>query len=122
MTFKIIMVLKTMISLVECKSCIVVHRYQSVRTCYPLYPVDKHRRCLQKVVTHLTNLTFTGLCIANIFTEYNQQDATFLKFIYFCKTLYMFQMVFPSITRSTKLHIQHQTFVKPLLLPAASNR
>jgi len=23
------------------------------------------------------NVTFTGPCIANIFTEYNQQDATF---------------------------------------------
>ena len=28
------------------------------------------------------------------FAEYNQQDATFLKFIYFCKTLYMFQTGF----------------------------
>jgi len=52
--------------------------------------------------------------------EYNQQDATFLKFIYFCETFYMFQMVFLSIIRSTELHIQHQAFVRPLLLPAAS--
>ena len=37
------------------------------------------------------NLSFIGPCIANIFEEYNQQDATFLKFIYFYKTLYMFQ-------------------------------
>jgi len=65
-------------------------------------------------------LTFIGLCIANIFSEYNQQDATFLKFIYFCKTLYMFQTGFPSIIRSSKLHIQRQVFVRPLLLPAAS--
>jgi len=35
------------------------------------------------------------------FPEYNQQDATFLKFIYFCKRLYMFQTVFPSIIRSS---------------------
>jgi len=56
-----------------------------------------------------------------IFSDYNQQDATFLKFIYFCKTLYMFQTVFPSIIRSTKLHIQRQVFVRPLLLPAASS-
>jgi len=39
--------------------------------------------------------------------------------IYFCKTLYMFQTVFPSIIRSSKLHIQRQVFVRPLLLPAA---
>jgi len=32
----------------------------------------------------------------------------------------MFQMVFPSIIRSSKLHIQRQVFVGPLLLPAAS--
>ena len=38
-------------------------------------------------------LTFTGPCIADIFSEHNQQDVTFLKFIYFCKTLYMFQDV-----------------------------
>jgi len=43
----------------------------------------------------------------------------FLKFIYFCKTLYMFQTFFPSIIRSTNLHIQRQAFVRPLLLPAA---
>ena len=66
------------------------------------------------------DLTFIGPRIANIFSEYNQQDATFLKFIYFCKTLYMFQTVFPSIIRSSKLHIQRQAFVRPLLLPAAT--
>jgi len=58
--------------------------------------------------------------MANIFSEYNQQDATFLKFIYFCKTLYMFQTGFLTIIRSSKLHIQRQVFVRPLLLPAAS--
>jgi len=58
-----------------------------------------------------------------IFAKYNQQDATFLSFLsllYFCKTLYMLQTVFPSIIRSSKLHIQNQVFVTPLLLPAAS--
>jgi hypothetical protein len=61
-------------------------------------------------------LTFTGPCIANIFAEYNQQDATYLiLFIYFCKTLFIFQTVFPPIIRSTKLHIQRQVFVRPLL-------
>jgi len=32
----------------------------------------------------------------------------------------MFQTVFLSIIRSSKLHIQRQVFVRPLLLPAAS--
>ena len=40
--------------------------------------------------------------------------------IYFCNTLYMFQSVFPSIISSSKLHIQRQVFVRPLLLPALS--
>jgi len=31
----------------------------------------------------------------------------------------MLQTVFPSIIRSSKLHIQRQTFVSPILLPAA---
>ena len=35
------------------------------------------------------NLTFIGPCIANIFSEYNQQNATFLNLFIFCKTLYM---------------------------------
>jgi len=40
--------------------------------------------------------------------------------IYFCKTLFMFQTVFPPIIRSSKLHIQRQVFDRPILLPAAS--
>jgi len=32
----------------------------------------------------------------------------------------MFQTGFPSIARSSKLHIQRQVFVRPLLLTAAS--
>ena len=64
-----------------------------------------------------------GPYIANIITEYNQQGPMFLNlFIYFCKTIYMFQTVFPSIIRSSKLHIERQAFVRLLLLPAASSR
>ena len=32
----------------------------------------------------------------------------------------MFQKGFPSIIKSSKLHIQRQAFVRPVLLPAAS--
>jgi len=42
------------------------------------------------------------------------------QFLYFCKRLYMFQAGFPSIIRSSKLHIQRQTFGRPILLPAAN--
>ena len=60
-----------------------------------------------------TDLTFVGPCIAIIFPEYNQQDATLRNFIYFCKMLDMFQAVPPPIIRNTKLYIQLQVFVKP---------
>jgi hypothetical protein len=43
------------------------------------------------------------------------------KFTHSCKPLYMYQTVFPSIIRSSRLHIQQQTYVKQLLLPAASS-
>jgi hypothetical protein len=82
--------------------------------------LDLSTQSLEAVTVHWLGLTFICPCIANIFSEYNQQDVTFLKFIYFCKTLYMFQTVFPSIIRSSKLHIQRQVIVRPLLLPAAS--
>ena len=36
--------------------------------------------------------------------------------IYSCKMLYMFRTVFPSIIRSSRLHIQQQAYVKQLLL------
>jgi len=64
-------------------------------------------------------LTFIGPCIANVFAEYNQQDATFLNLFIYGRRRYMFQTVFPSIIRSSKLHIQRQVFVRPVLLPDA---
>jgi len=36
------------------------------------------------------------------------------KFVYFCKTFYMFQTGFPSIIMSSKLHIQRQVFFRPI--------
>ena len=48
----------------------------------------------------------------NIFLWYNQQDAPVSQIIYSCKTLYMFRTAFPSIIRSSKLHIRQQAYVK----------
>ena len=48
--------------------------------------------------------------------NYNQQDATFSRSIYFYKLLYMFQAVPPPIIRSTKLYIQRQVLSNCLLL------
>ena len=48
----------------------------------------------------------------NKFLQYNQQDAPISLIIYACKTLYMFRTVFPSIIRSSKLHIRQQVYVQ----------
>jgi len=44
----------------------------------------------QCCATGKKNLNF----VIEYFAEYNQQNANFSQFIYFCKTLYMFQMGF----------------------------
>jgi len=54
------------------------------------------------------------------FAEYNQQDATFHNlFISVGRSTCSGRFFRPSI-RSSKLHLQRQVFVRPLLLPAAS--
>ena len=42
----------------------------------------------------------------------------FFKFILFLVALHMFRTVFPSIFRSLRLYIQHQVYVKQILLIA----
>ena len=81
-----------------------------VNICTTLFTCNTHSRTSTRQHPQV-NLTSTCPCIANIFSEYNQQDETYLKFTYSCKTFYMFQTGFPSIIRSTKLHIQRQVFV-----------
>ena len=55
-----------------------------------------------------------------IFAEYNQQDATFHNLFISVRRSTCFRRFFPSIIRSSKLHIQRQVFVRPILVPAAS--
>jgi hypothetical protein len=45
----------------------------------------------------------------------------FLKFIYSDLTLYMFQTVFPSVIRSSRLYIQQQVYVRYCCLLASVN-
>jgi len=63
---------------------------------------------------HLTWQTGT------LFAEYNQEDATFLNLFISVRRSTCYKRVFPSIIRSSKLHVQRQVLVRPLLLPAAS--
>ena len=56
-------------------------------------------------------LTSIGPCIANIFAEYNQQDATFHNFFISVRSCTCFRRYFRP---SSKLHIQSQVFVRPI--------
>jgi hypothetical protein len=57
---------------------------------------------------YTVNFIFIGLCI--VLYSYSTTNKLYLlsQIIYSCKTLYMFLMVFPSIIRSSKLHIQQR--------------
>jgi hypothetical protein len=62
------------------------------------------------------NLIFIGLCIVIYFYSTTNKMHLLSQIIYSCKTLYMFRMVFPSIIRSSKLHIRTaMVYVKQLL-------
>ena len=86
-------------------------------------------RCLEKDSTQTLYLVY----LFSNNTPATEQDRSLIRtvqpttcsvsqFLYFCKTLYMFQTVFASVIRSSKLHIQRQVFVRTLLLAAASRR
>jgi len=87
------------------------------------YVVNTISVCVHHVAINkklFLNLIFIGPCIANIFAEYNQQNATFHNLFIYVRRCTCFRRGFPSITRSSKLHTQRQVFVRPILLPAAS--
>ena len=65
-----------------------------------------HRAEVFAVLTFILNAT-TCLTILRV----QPRRCSFSQFIFFCKTLYVFQTVFPSIIRSSKLHIQCQVLV-----------
>jgi len=53
------------------------------------------------------SFTFIGPCIANVFSEYNQHDTTFLRFIYYFKKPYMFAAGNSNgLTKSLTLYMQ----------------
>ena len=56
----------------------------------------------------------------NLFAEYNQQYAKFLNLFISVRCSTCFRRFFSSILRSSKLLIQRQVFVRPILLTAAS--
>ena len=56
--------------------------------------------------------------IVQLIPKYDQQDAKLHSF-YFCKLLYTFWVDPPPVIRSITLYLQHQVFVKLLLLPVA---
>ena len=72
------------------------------------------------LTTEVESLTFIGQCIANIFSEYNQQDETFLSLFISVRRSTCFRRFLRPSSGAQKLHIQRQVFVRSLLLPAAS--
>jgi len=66
-------------------------------------------------------LLFIGPCIVTYSYSTTNKKQLLSQIIYSRKTLYIFRTVFPSIIRSSKLHIQQRYtfYVKQLLLPAA---
>jgi len=48
----------------------------------------------------------TAVCVFSVARRVQPMRYNVSHFVYFCKTLYMFQMVFLSIIRSSKVHIQ----------------
>ena len=54
------------------------------------------------------------------FQSTTNKDATIHNLFISVRRSACFRRVFPSIISSSKLHIQRQVFVRPLLLPAAS--
>jgi len=72
----------------QCSSTVTIKRFTNCLETVlhnSLYPKLLIIRCI---------LTFIGLCIANIFSEYNQQDATFLSFFISVRRSTCFRRVF----------------------------
>ena len=66
----------------------------------------------------ISHLMFIGPCIVIYFYSKTNQMHNISNSFYFGTTLYMFRTVFPSIVRSLRLYIQHQVYVKQILLTA----
>ena len=69
--------------------------------CHHLYI----RKCVVVVVAAAA-VAATAVCVFSVVRRVQPTRCNVSHFVYFCKTLYMFQAVFPSIIRSSKLHIQ----------------
>jgi len=93
-------------------------QFSPVSCCYSLLAQNIF---LNPPVSNILSLC-ASLSMINHILRVQPTRCDFSQFIYFCKMFCMFQMVFPSITRSSKLHIQHQVFVRPILLPADSSQ
>ena len=97
------------------------HADVRIVSCHYAYSLIIKSLSLTPVPEHLTLKTQAVCCYVPtifiwVFLQFNQQDAPVSQIIYSCKTLYMFRTVFPSITRSSKLHTGQQAYVKQLLL------
>jgi hypothetical protein len=93
-----------------------------------IYKVHKNIWTLQKDYTKpslsfhvLWYLTFIGPCIVVYFYSKTNQIHYISNLFYFVVALYMFRAVFSSIIRILRLYIQHQVYIKHILLTASGN-
>jgi hypothetical protein len=106
----------------------------SVNKCYVFRPYDRLQALYTRYLPRIPNvnsedylrlqmqrfkkvyLTFIGPCIANIFAQYNQQDATYHNLFISVRRCTCFRRVFRPSSG-----VQNCTYsVRPLLLPAAT--
>jgi len=84
---------------------------ETVRTMKMLSPIADfltHFRSTDPIIRTESSVV---VYIMTIYMFHSTTNKTQCFTIYFCKTLYMFQTVFPSIISSSKLHIQRQVAV-----------
>jgi len=92
---------------------------------YWVYPTPRNACCSMTKCSLawqnlLENLTFIGRCSANIFAEYNQQDAAFHNLFISVRRSTCFREIFRPSSGVQNCTWQRQVFVRPVLLPAAS--
>jgi hypothetical protein len=73
-----------------------------------------------EVLRHAVYLIFIGTCIVIYSYSTTNKMQLLSQIIYYCKTLYMFRTVFPSVIRSTKLRIQ-QWYMSTYAIAAGSS-
>ena len=107
-----------------CQDCILIPLLIRIKIQSTILPVKSQKRDLleRKAASTFYEISFRRVASVRVYKEKQQvqcyQHSTTNKMRPF-SICYMFQTGFPSIIKSSKLHIQRQVFVRTMLLPAA---